>query len=60
MEPKKINKDEDKLEKELKTLVSKMKSENSALNKILNQLTAKEEKIPGIVGSERESIKKKK
>lgn len=34
---------EEKLDKELKTFVSKMKSENTALNKILTQLKSKEE-----------------
>ncbi len=33
---------EEQLEKELKTLVSKMKNENTALNKILVQLKSKE------------------
>jgi len=38
MEPKTTSKEEDKLEKELKSLVSRMKNENSALKKILVQL----------------------
>ncbi len=42
MEPKKLSKAEN-LEKELKTLVSRMKSENSALKKILIQLKANTE-----------------
>jgi len=41
METKKANKEE-KLERELKTLVSRMKNENTALNKILTQLKTKE------------------
>ena len=45
MEPEKSDKEkeEKKLEKELKTLVLKMKNENTALNKILTQLKIKEE-----------------
>ena len=45
MEPEKSEKEkeEKKLEKELKTLVLKMKNENTALNKILTQLKIKEE-----------------
>lgn len=43
MEPEKSDKAEEKLEKELKTLVLKMKNENTALNKILTQLKIKEE-----------------
>jgi hypothetical protein len=39
MEEKKTTKEEDKLEKELKTLVSRMKNENTALKKILEQLS---------------------
>jgi hypothetical protein len=35
--------EEDKLEKELKILVSRMKNENTALNKILTQLKVKED-----------------
>lgn len=42
MESKKPAKTDDKLEKDLKTLVSRMKNENSALNKILTQLQTKE------------------
>jgi hypothetical protein len=42
MESKKPAKTDDKLEKDLRTLVSRMKNENSALNKILNQLQPKE------------------
>jgi hypothetical protein len=41
METKKANKEE-KLERELKTLVSRMKNENTALNKILTLLKTKE------------------
>jgi mRNA-degrading endonuclease YafQ of YafQ-DinJ toxin-antitoxin module len=37
---------EEKLEKELKTLVSRMKSENAALNKILIQLISTEDDLP--------------
>ena len=39
MEPKKPAKTDDKLEKDLKILVSRMKNENSALEKILVKLT---------------------
>jgi len=42
MKPKTTCNEEDKLEKELKTLVSRMKNENTALNKILTQLKDKE------------------
>jgi hypothetical protein len=47
MEPEKSDKEkeEKKLEKELKTLVLKMKNENTALNKILTQLKIKEETL---------------
>ncbi len=45
MDSKKTNK-EQKLEKELKTLVSRMKSENSALNKILVQLKSDDTEKP--------------
>jgi len=41
MDTHKLNKDE-KLEKELKSLVSKMKNENTALKKILTELKTKE------------------
>lgn len=43
MKPKTITNEKDKLEKELKTLVSRMKNENTALNKILTQLKDKED-----------------
>jgi hypothetical protein len=43
MEPNKTIKEEDKLEKELKTLVSRMKNENSALKKILFKLKEENE-----------------
>jgi hypothetical protein len=42
MEQKKNIKEDDKLEKDLKSLVSRMKSESSALNKILVQLKSGE------------------
>jgi peptidoglycan hydrolase CwlO-like protein len=57
MESKKTGKDE-KLEKELRTLVSRMKDENAALNKILVQLKSREDETPGERNSERKSIKK--
>jgi len=43
MKPKIIVNEEQKLEMELKTLVSRMKNENTALNKILTRLKDKEE-----------------
>ena len=43
MKPKIVVNEEEKLEMELKKLVSRMKNENSALNKILTQLKDKEE-----------------
>jgi peptidoglycan hydrolase CwlO-like protein len=57
MESKKTGKDE-KLEKELRTLVSRMKDENAALNKILVQLKSREDETPGERNSESKSIKK--
>lgn len=50
MEQKKTTKEGDKLEKELKTLVSRMKNENTALKKILEQLKPETEK-PEIIKS---------
>jgi hypothetical protein len=38
--------EEEKLEKELKALVSRMKNENAALNKILVQLKSKGDEMP--------------
>jgi|WetSurMetagenome_2_1015567.scaffolds.fasta_scaffold1667395_1 hypothetical protein len=43
MKPRTTSSEENKLEKELKTLVSRMKNENTALNKILTQLKDKED-----------------
>lgn len=43
METNKTTKEEDKLENELKTLVSRMKNENSALKKILFKLKEENE-----------------
>ena len=57
METKRSSKDE-KLEKELKTLVSRMKNENSALNKILVQLKSDENDQIKELGIEEESNKK--
>jgi hypothetical protein len=58
MESKKPAKTDDKLEKDLKTLVSRMKNENSALNKILNQLQPKEAETLNNNDSETELNKK--
>lgn len=60
MEPKKIIINEDELEKELKTLVSKMKNEHTALNKLLNKLNANEIETRGKKVNEKESNPKKK
>lgn len=57
METKRSSKDE-KLEKELKTLVSRMKNENTALNKILVQLKSDETEQIKEHGSKEESNKK--
>jgi hypothetical protein len=43
MKPRTTFSDEEKLEKELQTLVLRMKNENTALNKILTQLKDKED-----------------
>jgi hypothetical protein len=45
MDSKKLSREE-KLEKELKNLVSRMKNENAALNKILVQLKSKGDEMP--------------
>ena len=58
MESKKPAKTDDKLEKDLKTLVSRMKNENSALNKILNQLQPEEAETLNNNDSETELNKK--
>jgi putative IMPACT (imprinted ancient) family translation regulator len=57
MESKKTGKDE-KLEKELRTLVSQMKDENAALNKILVQLKFREDEMLRKKGDSGEHIKK--
>lgn len=58
MEPEKTDKEKEKLEKDLKTLVLKMKNENTALNKILNQLKTNEQVRTGSKDNANELTKK--
>ena len=58
METKKPTSTNDKLEKDLKTLVSRMKNENTALNKILNKLHSLDHTITLIDENQENQINK--
>jgi len=57
MESRKLSKNE-KLEKDLKTLVSRMKNESTALKKILDQLKTNTNERPQETTGENNSVRK--